>query len=166
MIFTCYLGSGHFSDPDELPGLAHFLEHMVFMGSKKFPNENGFAKFIQDNGGSYNAWTGSEHTNFFFEIQRHSFSMALDMFSQFFIEPLMVKNAMDREREAVDSEFQGYMPSDFWRQRQLFKSITKPNHPVAKFDVGNKESLSKVHYSLKYILKMMLFFCKYGQINN
>ena len=122
------------------------------MGSKKFPNENGFAKFIQDNGGSYNAWTGSERTNFFFEIQRHSFSMALDMFSQFFIEPLMVKNAMDREREAVDSEFQGYMPSDGWRLRQLFVSIAKPNHPVAKFNVGNKQSLSKVQYSKKYIL--------------
>ena len=146
-IFTCYLGSGHYSDPDELPGLAHFLEHMVFMGSKKFPNENGFAKFIQDNGGYTNAWTGSERTNFFFEIQRQSFSMALDMFSQFFIEPLMVKNAMDREREAVDSEFQGYMPSDGWRLRQLFVSIAKPNHPVAKFSVGNKQSLSKVQYS-------------------
>ena len=82
--------STHYSDPDELPGLAHFLEHMVFMGSEKFPNENSFAKFIQDNGGSYNAWTGSEHTIFFFEVQRHSFSMALDMFSQFFIDPLMV----------------------------------------------------------------------------
>ena len=117
---------------------------MVFMGSKKFPNENGFAKFIQDNGGDYNAWTGSERTNFFFETQRNSFSTALDMFSQFFIEPLMVKNAMDREREAVDSEFQGYMPSDGWRLRQLFVSIAKPNHPVAKCNVGNKESLSKV----------------------
>ena len=120
---------------------------MVFMGSEKFPNENSFAKFIQDNGGSYNAWTGSEHTIFFFEVQRHSFSMALDMFSQFFIEPLMVKNAMDREREAVDSEFQGYMPSDGWRLSQLFVSIAKTNHPVAKFNVGNKQSLSKVQYS-------------------
>merc|ERR1711935_1049187 len=69
--------------------------------------------------------------------------MGFDMFSRFFIEPLMVKNAMDREREAVDSEFQGYMPSDGWRLRQLFVSIAKPNHPVAKCNVGNKESLSK-----------------------
>ena len=155
--FLLHLGSASYSDPDELLGLAHFLEHMVFMGSKKFPEENAFSKFIADNGGSDNASTGDEFTTFFFEIQRNKFSKALDMFAQFFIEPLMLKNAMDREREAVDSEFQGYMPSDFWRQRQLFKSIAKPNHPVAKFDVGNKESLSKVHYSLKYILKMMLF---------
>ena len=122
------------------------------MGSKKFPNENEFDKFINDNGGSSNACTGSERTNFFFEIQRQSFSMALDMFSQFFIDPLMVKNAMDREREAVDSEFQGYMPSDGWRLRQLFVSIAKPNHPVAKFSASNKQSLSKVQYSKKHIL--------------
>ncbi len=66
------------------------------------------------------------------------------MFSQFFIEPLMIKNAMDREREAVDSEFQRNMPSDFRRLGQLFKSIAKPNHPVSKFSTGNKQSLSKV----------------------
>ena len=143
-VFTSFLGVGHYSDPDELPGLAHFLEHMVFMGSKKFPKENGYAKFVQDNGGTENAWTSCERTTFFFEIQRNSFSVALDMFSQFFIEPLMVKDAMDREREAVDSEFQGNMPSDGRRLGQLFKSIAKPNHPVSKFSTGNKQSLSKV----------------------
>ena len=143
-VFTSFLGVGHYSDPDELPGLAHFLEHMVFMGSKKFPKENGYAKFVQDNGGSENACTGCEHTTFFFEIQRNCFSEALNMFSQFFIEPLMVKNAMDREREAVDSEFQGNMPSDGRRLGQLFKSIAKKNHPVSKFGAGNKQSLSKV----------------------
>ena len=153
--FTSYLGVGHYSDPDELPGLAHFLEHMVFMGSKKFPKENGFSKFIEDNGGSENAWTACELTTFFFEIQRNSFSTALDMFSQFFIEPLMVKDAMDREREAVDSEFQRSMPSDGRRLWQLFKSIAKPNHPVSKFSTGNKQTLSKVcTITLKHILKL------------
>merc|ERR1719450_1537321 len=46
---------GSFSDPEDVPGLAHFLEHMVFMGSKKFPGENEFESFIAKNGGYDNA---------------------------------------------------------------------------------------------------------------
>ena len=42
---------GSFSDPDKLQGLAHFLEHMVFMGSSKYPDENSYDEFIQKNGG-------------------------------------------------------------------------------------------------------------------
>ena len=76
---------GSFSDLPELPGLAHFLEHMVFMGSKKFPSENGFDKFISNHGGFDNAHTDCEHTSFYFEIQRKHLKEGLDMFAQFFV---------------------------------------------------------------------------------
>lgn len=45
------IGVGSFSDPKDVPGMAHFLEHMVFMGSKKFPKENDFDAFIKKSGG-------------------------------------------------------------------------------------------------------------------
>lgn len=64
---------GCFSDPPELEGLAHFLEHMVFMGSAKYPDENGFDKLMSKNGGSSNASTDCERTKFYFEVQRKSF---------------------------------------------------------------------------------------------
>ncbi|KAG9333933.1 hypothetical protein JZ751_009396 [Albula glossodonta] len=47
------IGVGSFSDPGDLPGLAHFLEHMVFMGSEKYPAENGFDAFLKKHGGKY-----------------------------------------------------------------------------------------------------------------
>merc|ERR1719508_29951 len=51
---------GSFSDPEDIPGLAHFLEHMVFMGSKKFPEENSFESFIAKHGGYDNASTDTK----------------------------------------------------------------------------------------------------------
>ncbi|KAL8181794.1 UNVERIFIED_CONTAM: hypothetical protein K2H54_029380 [Gekko kuhli] len=94
---------GSFCDPDDLPGLAHFLEHMVFMGSEKFPDENGFDTFLKKHGGTDNASTDTERTVFQFDIQKKYFKEALDRWAQFFIHPLMIKDAIHREVEAVDS---------------------------------------------------------------
>ena len=132
---------GSFSDPHELPGLAHFLEHMVFMGSEKYPSENEFDQFVNKNGGFDNAHTDCEHTTFYFEIQRRHFTKALDIFAQFFVKPLMNKSAMEREREAVDSEFQMALVSDTNRKCQIYGSLAKKDHPMGKFMWGNKQSL-------------------------
>ena len=91
-----------------------------------------------------NAHTDAKTTTFYFEVQRRKFRRALDMFAQFFIDPLMAKSAMTRERQAVDSEFQMALPSDYNKKQQLLGSVAaRPNHPLGKFMWGNQESLSK-----------------------
>uniref|UniRef100_A0A7N8Y946 Nardilysin a (N-arginine dibasic convertase) n=1 Tax=Mastacembelus armatus TaxID=205130 RepID=A0A7N8Y946_9TELE len=137
------VGVGSFSDPSDLPGLAHFLEHMVFMGSKKYPSENGFDAFLKKHGGSDNASTDCERTVFQFDIQRKSFKEALDRWAQFFISPLMIRDAIDREVEAVDSEYQLAKPSDSHRKEMLFGSLAKPGHPMGKFCWGNAQTLKQ-----------------------
>ncbi|CAL7942606.1 unnamed protein product [Xylocopa violacea] len=135
------VGVGSFSDPPEIPGLAHFLEHMVFMGSEKYSEENDFDSFIKKRSGSDNASTECELTTFYFEVQEKHLLAALDRFAQFFIKPLMKKDAITREREAVESEFQMALPSDFSRKEQLFCSFARPNHPATKFSWGNLVTL-------------------------
>ncbi|KAJ3599725.1 hypothetical protein NHX12_033681 [Muraenolepis orangiensis] len=132
---------GSFSDPEDLAGLAHFLEHMVFMGSEKYPAENGFDAFLKKHGGSDNASTDCERTIFQFDVQRKFFKQALDRWAQFFICPLMIEDAIDREVEAVDSEYQLARPSDSHRKEMLFGSLAKPGHPMAKFCWGNAQTL-------------------------
>uniref|UniRef100_A0A803T5H3 Nardilysin convertase n=1 Tax=Anolis carolinensis TaxID=28377 RepID=A0A803T5H3_ANOCA len=128
----------------DLPGLAHFLEHMVFMGSKKYPDENGFDTFLKKHGGSDNASTDAERTVFHFDIQKKYFKEALDRWAQFFIHPLMIKDAIDREVEAVDSEYQIARPSDANRREILLGSLAKPGYPMRKFFWGNAETLKHV----------------------
>ncbi|XP_013890122.1 nardilysin [Austrofundulus limnaeus] len=132
---------GSFSDPDDLPGLAHFLEHMVFMGSQEDPADNGLEVFLQEHGGSANASTDCERTIFQFEVQRQVFREALYRWAQFFVCPLLSENAVDREVEAVDSEFQLARPSDSHRKEALFGSLAKPGHPMGKFFCGNAQTL-------------------------
>ncbi|KAL0732416.1 hypothetical protein Bca4012_008625 [Brassica carinata] len=94
---------GSFLDPPEAQDLAHFLEHMLFMGSTEFPDENEYDSYLSKHGGASNAYTEMEHTCYHFEIKREFLQGALKRFSQFFVAPLMKTEAMEREVLAVDS---------------------------------------------------------------
>ena len=59
---------GYLQDPEKLPGLAHFLEHMLFMGTEKYPGEDDYQDFVTGKGGYTNAYTDTDHTNYYFEI--------------------------------------------------------------------------------------------------
>jgi secreted Zn-dependent insulinase-like peptidase len=133
---------GHFDDPIERQGLAHFLEHMLFLGTQKYPKEGEFQNFINQHGGSHNAWTGTEHSAFFFDITPSIFEQALDRFSQFFTAPLFNESALDKERQAVESEYKLKVKDDTRRLYQVHKETINPEHPFAKFSVGNLDTLS------------------------
>ncbi|KAK9671052.1 hypothetical protein RND81_12G003500 [Saponaria officinalis] len=132
---------GSFSDPDALPGLAHFLEHMLFYASEKYPTEDDYSKYITEHGGSTNAYTASECTNYYFDVNVDAFEEALDRFAQFFINPLMSPDATTREIKAVDSEHQKNLLSDPWRMGQLNKHLSSPVHPYHKFSTGSWDTL-------------------------
>lgn len=76
------VGVGSWNEPDNLPGLAHFLEHMLFMGSKKYPSVSEFNDFVSQNGGSYNAMTQSQNTNYFYTISNSVLDKSMDIFSR------------------------------------------------------------------------------------
>ena len=59
---TLYVKSGSLNDPKGVDGLAHFCEHMLFLGTKKYPEENHYARFIKQHGGSKNASTSEDYT--------------------------------------------------------------------------------------------------------
>ncbi|KAH7661765.1 Insulysin protein [Dioscorea alata] len=132
---------GYFSDPEGLEGLAHFLEHMLFYASEKYPVEDSYSNFITEHGGSKNANTASERTNFFFDINADYLDEALDRFGQFFISPLISPDATKREIKAVDSEYKKNLLSDIRRSFQLRKHICSKDHPYHKFSTGNWDTL-------------------------
>ncbi|KAL9320134.1 hypothetical protein ACSQ67_011973 [Phaseolus vulgaris] len=135
------VGMGSFSDPNEAQGLAHFLEHMLFMGSDEFPDENEYDSYLSKHGGSSNAYTETEYTCYHFEVKREFLKGALKRFSQFFISPLVKMEAMEREVLAVDSEFNQVLQNDACRLQQLQCHTSAHNHPLNRFFWGNKKSL-------------------------
>ncbi|KAK1313495.1 Zinc-metallopeptidase, peroxisomal [Acorus calamus] len=141
---SMHVSVGSFSDPEGLEGLAHFLEHMLFYASEKYPEEDSYSKYITEHGGSTNAFTESESTNYYFDINTDCFEEALDRFAQFFIKPLMSPDATSREIKAVDSENQKNLLSDAWRMPQLRQHLSCNKHPYHKFGTGNWDTLEVI----------------------
>ena len=132
---------GQFSDPQDRQGLAHFLEHMLFLGTDKYPDAGEYGNYLSAHGGYSNAFTSLQDTNFFFSIHKDYLEGALDRFSQFFISPRFDARFADREINAVNSEHQKNLKNDERRIYQVLRNTSNPKHPFHKFGTGNLQTL-------------------------
>ncbi len=135
---------GSWNDLENYPGIAHFTEHLLFLNSEKYPEENGLWKHVLDNGGSMNAYTAPDKTVYMFSINHDAFEEGLDRFGHFFIDPLFDKNGIDRELKAVDQEHSKNIEHDGWRMLMVLKETGNPNHPNSKFSTGNSSTLGEI----------------------
>lgn len=133
------VGSAH--DPRQQQGLAHYLEHMLFLGTEKYPEPDGFFKYTQANGGSTNAFTAFDKTNYLFQINAAKFDEALDRFSDYFKKPIFDPHYSDKERNAVNNEWSMQKAQDHWNVYALDGFIANPKNPRAMFSIGNLETL-------------------------
>ena len=138
---TLSVGVGAFQDPEEAQGAAHFLEHMIFMGSKKYKSPNEYMEFISQNGGSTNAFTAAEQTTYLFSINSKQFAPALDRLSSAIKEPLFDGTMVEKEINAVNSEWLKNRQTDTFIQQRALALTGNPSHPRVKLGVGNKETL-------------------------
>ena len=106
-----------------MPGVAHFVEHCLFLGSEKYPDENGYKSFLAAHGGRSNASTSLHTTTYKFEIMADFGDDALDRFAQFFVAPLFTASGTGREVQAVDSENSKNLTADSRRRLQILKAL-------------------------------------------
>jgi insulysin len=138
------VGVGSFQDDEDILGLAHFTEHMIFLGSKSYPKPGEFEDHLSNHFGITNAFTEDEKTTFYFEIGCRGFQKSLVMFSRMFSEPLFDINYMSKEINAVNSENDKNLNQDPWKEHQLLKNLSNPSHPYNRFNTGNNKTLTNV----------------------
>lgn len=128
-------------DHDTVPGIAHFLEHMLFNGTVSYPDEKAYSDFISKNGGYTNAYTDHDHTCYYHTVQPDELIKSLDMFGSFFVEPLLKPDSVDREKNAVNSEHIKNITSDSWRLHEILKKAMVKTNPMGNFGTGSNETL-------------------------
>lgn len=155
---------GSLQDPTHRPGLAHFLEHMLFLGTKTYPTAGDYQSYISQHGGSHNAFTAAEHTNYFFQVNAQHLKGALDRFSRFFYEPLFTEEYVQREKNAVHSEYQSKYQDDYRRIQYVGKAITNTKHPASQFGTGSLDTLSDTQET-KVRDDLLAFYARYYSAN-
>jgi insulysin len=143
------------SAKESIPGLAHFLEHMLFMGSKKYPNSNNFMSSINKSGGSTNAYTSDTDTNYYFVCSTDTYLNNLDRFGNFLVNPLLSKKYVNKEISNVNSESNKNIVDNDWLKLEIIKTLFYDNHPLNHYTAGTKESLTipSIHDKLKQFKK-------------
>ncbi|MBP5981656.1 MAG: insulinase family protein [Halomonas sp.] len=133
---------GSAQDPDDLLGLAHFLEHMLFLGTEPYPASDAYQRFISDHAGSHNAFTAQQDTNYFFDIEPSALPEALDRFSEFFLSPLFNADHLTSERNIVHSEYMARIRDESRRENDVLNQLLNPDNATTSFAVGSRETLA------------------------
>ena len=136
---------GSLENPAEHQGLAHFLEHMVYMGTSKYPEVGEYERYVTSYQGYDNAYTSDEETNYYFEVNHEGFVGSLDRFSQLIVAPLFPQENIDREVKAVHSEHQKNLQSDLWRTYRISGLTSKDGHPRQRFGTGDQDTLKNAN---------------------
>lgn len=144
---TLSVAAGAWHSPRSSLGLPHFIEHMIFLGSEQYPEEQSFSQFINKNGGEQNAFTADLFTSYYFTIASSEMEEALSRFSALFTAPLFSEGSLQRERMAIDQEHAKNFGNDSRRTRLVQKELSDSSHPHHYFTTGNKETLAKVSSS-------------------
>lgn len=133
--------AGSWDEPASQPGLAHFLEHMLFLGTEKYPVESEYDQFVSEHKGISNAFTYHDITAYMFSIGNAGFEEALDRFASFFKNPLFNPSGVSRELKAIDQEYRRNLNNDNFLESQVMNDLGLKTHPFTRFTSGNEESL-------------------------
>ncbi len=157
----CCVGVGAGYLQDEFEGTAHFLEHLLFMGNEKYPEQNDYTSYVQSCGGSFNAFTADYITMYYLELDTSFFKKGVEMLSWFFKKPLLDMKHINSEMEIINSEHEKNILDDVWIMDDIFKNFIKNGSKYKKFGTGNMKSLQGI--TKDDILK---FYNKYYTTDN
>ncbi|WP_413703923.1 pyrroloquinoline quinone biosynthesis protein PqqF [Pseudomonas sp. Pseusp16] len=135
------VAAGSHDVPLAWPGLAHFLEHLLFLGTERFPAGQGLMAYVQSHGGQVNARTSERTTDYFFELPPKAFAGGLERLSDMLAHPRMNPDDQQREREVLQAEFVAWSQDAAAQQQSALFSGLGEAHPLRGFHAGNRDSL-------------------------
>jgi len=134
------VGSNH---EGKLKGIAHFIEHMLFEGTKTRTSLD-IANEIEAIGGEFNAGTSNEYTIYYIHIQKKHLDIAIDVLSDIVVNPSFSQDAIEKQRKVVSDEINLVTDEPRFHQWILFQQALYRSYP-SRFPVyGDKESIMRL----------------------
>lgn len=147
------VAAGSHDEPENWPGLAHLLEHMVFTGSQRWPDQSRLMSWIQANGGRVNATTLARRSAYFFEIPADRFAEGVVRLQDMLLAPLLKKEAIRQETTVIDAEYrllQQHAPAQ--AEAALLSRVAGPQ-AFQRFQIGCAETFGDDPAALQKTLR-------------
>ncbi len=125
-------------------GVSHFLEHMMFKGTKKRPTPMEISTIIDSVGGAYNAFTSKEYTGFYIKAPTEHLDLILDVLSDLLKESLFAEKEILRERGVIIEEINMYEDEPQSKVGDVYHKLTYGDHPLGRTIAGPKEIVAKM----------------------
>ena len=131
-------------DKPEKEGLAHFYEHLVFRGTKKYPTKKELALTVDKMGAEYNGATAQEYTFYYVKSAAVYLQSALEIVSQLLVEPLLAEESLDVERKIILEELHMYEDVPQYKAEMEIMKLLYPRHPLGKTGVGSPRTIERI----------------------
>ncbi len=141
---TTLIGTGSRHEPGHLAGISHLLEHMMFRGSKRYPSFADLSVAFESLGGEWNAATGHEYTEFYYNGTADNLSESISLFADFMIRPEL--SDLETERRIVQRELEGELNENGISTDPDYHIATKifPGQPMAMPIIGTADTLKNI----------------------
>ncbi len=135
------VGVGSRYESEKERGLSHFLEHMMFKGTKKRPSAKIVATELDALGASYNAFTGYEYTGYWVKVRNTQKNIALDVISDIFQNSLLAEKDILVERGAIVEELNMYLDLPMRSIHDKFQTLLYGDTPLGREIIGTKDHI-------------------------
>ncbi|MDO9399598.1 MAG: pitrilysin family protein [bacterium] len=135
-------GTGSRYETKKNNGISHFLEHIVFKGTKKRPNTLAIAGELDGIGGEYNAFTSKEMTGFWVKVEASQLELAMDVLSDIILNSLMPSKEIEREKGVIIEEANMYLDNPLIHIDDLFEQCLYGDTPIGWTTIGSKENIN------------------------
>ena len=131
-------------EPERVAGISHFVEHMLFKGSDRYPTSKAVAEAIEGVGGELNAATDKEATVYWSRVPGDKLGLALDVMTDIVHTPRLDEEEVEKERDVIIEELRMYVDSPGDHVHTLFEEILWPNHALGIDVAGTEESVRSI----------------------
>lgn len=138
---TVWVKTGSRNEEAKINGISHFLEHMVFKGSKKRPSALEISKAVDAIGGEFNAATSKDWTNFYIKARVGNLETAFDVLSDMVLNPLLKKEEIEREKGVIVEEIAMYEDTPMIKIGDVFEELMFAGSPLGRDVAGTADSV-------------------------
>lgn len=138
------VGAGSKYETKRTNGVAHFLEHMMFKGTRRRPSALAISGLLDGVGGEYNAFTGKEWTGYYVKVDNSHLELALDVLSDIYQRSLLLPEEIEKERGVIIEEINLYLDTPSRYIEDLWEKLLYGDQPAGWTIAGEKENIRRM----------------------